>query len=86
MALCGECKNPTRRDEEGLECGKCDEFYHAECGKIGRKALLHYKGPNMKGVWKCTECKISEMCQSKIEEMKEKYKNEIEEVKKEMKR
>lgn len=53
---CKTCKDIVKNDARGLQCDKCEGWYHAECQQVSRdmyKVLQVYEDE----VWYCKGCK-----------------------------
>ncbi|CAH0388254.1 unnamed protein product [Bemisia tabaci] len=57
--LCGKCKKKVLKDEPGIQCERCDKWYHTKC--IEMSARVYDLLSTSEAEWKCTSCSVSQI-------------------------
>ena len=52
---CGLCSKPVKRNQKGIECEDCFEWFHTDCIFMSTKSYQNF-ADNTKLVWMCNGC------------------------------
>ena len=59
---CGKCANPVKRNQQGIQCDKCDQWFHRKCESL---SLTMYKSmADSNEEWFCGHCCLPDFSDS----------------------